>query len=78
MNANMKMDTDFTEMSHNANGGDSGRTAEKKQSSRNNLNEIKKKFQATTNSNNSGNIDSSMIGETVNHKLGDIFSNNGD
>ena len=39
---------------------------------------MKKKFQATTNSNNSGIIDSSMIGETVNHKLGDIFSNNGD
>jgi hypothetical protein len=33
---------------------------------------------ATSNSNNSGLIEQSMIGETVNHKLGDIFSNNGD
>jgi hypothetical protein len=66
-------------MSHNANGGgDSNRIPEKKHTSRNNINDIKKKFLATSNTNNSGPIDQTMIGETVNHKLGDIFSNNGD
>ena len=69
---------DFTETSHNLNGSDIGRESEKRPTSKNNINQIKKKFQATSNSNNSGIIDSSMIGETVNHKLGDIFSNNGD
>ena len=44
----------------------------------NQLNDLKKNFLATSNTNNSGPIDQSTIGETVNHKLGDIFSNNGD
>ena len=52
--------------------------AEKKYASRNKVNDLKKNFLATSNTNNSGPIDQSMIGETVNHKLGDIFSNNGD
>ena len=66
-------------MSHNANsGGESVRVAEKKYTSRNNNNSLKKNLLATSNSNNSGIIEQSMIGETVNHKLGDIFSNNGD
>jgi|LauGreDrversion4_2_1035121.scaffolds.fasta_scaffold102282_4 hypothetical protein len=65
-------------MSHNANSGESGRMAEKKYASRNKVNDLKKNFLATSNTNNSGPIDQSTIGETVNHKLGDIFSNNGD
>ena len=52
--------------------------AEKKYTSKNNNFDVKKKFLSTSNTNNSGPIDQNMIGETVNHKLGDIFSNNGD
>jgi hypothetical protein len=54
-------------MSHNANsGGESVRVAEKKYTSRNNNNGLKKNLLATSNSNNSGIIEQSMIGETVN------------
>ena len=54
---NSKNDTDFTEMPHNSNGGDSIRITEMNHISRKNNNDIENKHQATSNTNISGIIE---------------------
>lgn len=72
----LKQDTDFTE-SQNDN-LPNGLITEKKYTQRLGNEAKAKRLQSTAQMNNSGMIDQSMLGESVNHKLSEIFSNSGD
>ena len=61
-------------MSHEQNGG---KYSERKNNNTRGSNDASKRKMHYSGTNTSI-IDSNMIGETVNHKLGDIFSNSGD